>query len=116
MQQHAPLRVTIAGLSCGHVVWLLRNWQRNDLDIVGFWEPDRVLAHRYAEQYAFPEELSVSPHTSSLGAWMMLIEAAPRSAHAGHAQPPPRCALQSPRPLQGMGSAGAHTSKFSLHR
>jgi predicted dehydrogenase len=57
MQQHTPLRVAIAGLSHGHVVWLLRNWQRNDLDIVGFWEPDRVLAQRYAEQYAFPLEL-----------------------------------------------------------
>jgi predicted dehydrogenase len=57
MQQHTPIRVAIAGLSHGHVVWILRNWQRNDLDIVGFWEPDRVLAQRYAEQFAFPLEL-----------------------------------------------------------
>ena len=57
MQQHTPLRVAVAALSHGHVVWLLRNWQRNDLDIVGFWEPDRVLAQRYSEYYAFPLEL-----------------------------------------------------------
>jgi predicted dehydrogenase len=54
MLHHTPVRLAIAGLSHGHVVWLLRNWQRNDLDIVGFWEPDRALAQRYAEQYQFP--------------------------------------------------------------
>jgi predicted dehydrogenase len=56
MQHHTPVRMAIAGLSHGHVVWLLRNWQRNDLEIVGFWEPDRALAQRYAEQYQFPLE------------------------------------------------------------
>jgi len=43
-------------LSHDHVTWLLRNWQRDDLDIVGFWEPDRALAQRYAEHYTFPLE------------------------------------------------------------
>ena len=56
MPHHTPVRMAIAGLSHGHVVWLLRNWQRNDLKIVGFWEPDRALAQRYAEQYQFPLE------------------------------------------------------------
>ncbi len=56
MQQHLPVRTAIAGLSHDHVIWLLRNWQRNDLEIVGFWEPDRVLAQRYAERYTFPLE------------------------------------------------------------
>jgi predicted dehydrogenase len=48
--------MAVAGLSHGHVVWLLRNWQRNDLEIAGFWEPDRALAQRYAEQFKFPLE------------------------------------------------------------
>ncbi len=56
MQQQAPVRMGIAGMSHGHVIWILRNWQRADLDIVGFWEPDRALAARYAEQYKFPIE------------------------------------------------------------
>ena len=56
MQQQTPVRMAIAGMSHGHVVWILRNWQRADLDIVGFWEPDRALAERYAEQYKFPIE------------------------------------------------------------
>jgi predicted dehydrogenase len=96
MQQHTPLRVAIAGLSHGHVVWLLRNWQRNDLDIVGFWEPDRLLAQRYAEQYAFSLELvyrdldamldAVQPEAvcafGSIYDHLRVVEAcAPRSIH-----------------------------------
>src|SRR5258706_16392969 len=56
MHQSMPVRTAIAGLSHDHVTWLLRKWQRNDLDIVGFWEPARALAQRYAEQYTFPLE------------------------------------------------------------
>ena len=52
MQQQNPVRTAIAGLSHDHVIWLLRNWQRDDLEIVGFWEPDSVLAQRYAEATA----------------------------------------------------------------
>ena len=57
MQQDTPVRMAIAGLSHDHVIWLLRNWQRKDLELVGFWEPNRALAARYAKQYAFPVNL-----------------------------------------------------------
>lgn len=60
MQPQIPVRTAIAGLSHGHVVWLLRNWQRQDLDIVGFWEPDQALAQRYATQYNFPLDMVYS--------------------------------------------------------
>ncbi|MGD0006342.1 MAG: Gfo/Idh/MocA family oxidoreductase [Anaerolineaceae bacterium] len=56
MQQPTPVRIAIAGMSHGHVAWILRNWQRKDLDIAGFWEPDHALAQRYAGQYKFPLE------------------------------------------------------------
>ena len=56
MQQQKPVRTAIAGMSHGHVTWILRNWQRKDLDIAGFWEPDRALAQRYAEHFKFPLE------------------------------------------------------------
>ncbi|MEM7342599.1 MAG: Gfo/Idh/MocA family oxidoreductase [Chloroflexota bacterium] len=56
-QQQKPVRTAIAGMSHGHILWLLRNWQREDLDIVGFWETDRDLAERYAAQFNFPLEL-----------------------------------------------------------
>lgn len=48
-----PVRLAIAGMSHGHVIWILRNWQRKDLDLVGFWEPDQTLAKRYAEEFKF---------------------------------------------------------------
>ena len=51
-----PVRTAIAGLSHGHVIWILRNWQRADLDIVGFYEPDQALAQRYAKEFKFPLE------------------------------------------------------------
>jgi predicted dehydrogenase len=57
MQQDIPVRMAIAGLNHDHVIWLLRNWQRKDLEIVGFWEPNRALAERYAQQYSFPVNL-----------------------------------------------------------
>jgi predicted dehydrogenase len=57
MLQQNPVRIAIAGMSHGHVIWLLRNWQRQDLDVVGFWEPDRALAQRYAAQYKIPQDL-----------------------------------------------------------
>jgi predicted dehydrogenase len=60
MQPQTPVRLAIAGLSHGHVIWLLRNWQRSDLDVVGFWEPDQALAQRYAERYNFPIDLVYS--------------------------------------------------------
>ena len=45
-----PFLFDVAGLSRGHVTWLLRNWQRKDLDVVGVWETDRDLAVCYAER------------------------------------------------------------------
>jgi predicted dehydrogenase len=56
MSDLVPTRTAVAGMSHGHVTWILRNWQRKDLDVVGFWEPDRTLAQRYSEQYKFPLE------------------------------------------------------------
>ena len=54
MQQQTPVRMAIAGLSHDHVTWILRNWQRNDLDIAGCWEPDQALARHqgnYSESH-----------------------------------------------------------------
>ncbi|MEZ4619665.1 MAG: Gfo/Idh/MocA family oxidoreductase [Caldilineaceae bacterium] len=55
--QHPPVRMAIAGMSHGHVNWILRSLQRDNLEIVGFWEPNRALAERYAGQYNFSLDL-----------------------------------------------------------
>jgi predicted dehydrogenase len=49
--------MAIAGMSHGHVNWILRTLQRDNLEIVGFWEPNRALAERYAAQYNFSLDL-----------------------------------------------------------
>jgi len=57
MQAATRVRMAIAGMNHGHVVWILRNWKRNDLAIVGFYEPDAVLAGRYAQEFGIPLEM-----------------------------------------------------------
>jgi predicted dehydrogenase len=60
--------MAIAGMSHGHVAWILRNWQRKDLEIAGFWEPDQALAQRYAALFEFPLELVYSDLDTMLAA------------------------------------------------
>lgn len=68
MQIEPAVRTAIAGMSHGHVTWILRNWQRPDLDIVGFWEPNRSLAEKFAAQYQIPQRLLYSELDAMLDA------------------------------------------------
>lgn len=52
-----PLRVGIAGLTHGHVHWILGAADRGDLEVVGIAEPNRELAERLLRQYRIPLEL-----------------------------------------------------------
>lgn len=51
------IKLAIAGLSHGHVNWILRKLERPDLDVVGIYEPDKALARQYAERFAFSLDL-----------------------------------------------------------
>jgi predicted dehydrogenase len=52
----APFRLAIAGLVHGHVSGFLRAaQQRQDVQIVGVFEPDASLRRKYAERYALPD-------------------------------------------------------------
>jgi predicted dehydrogenase len=52
----APLRLAIAGLVHGHVSGFLRSAQaRQDVQIVGVFEPDAALRKKYAQQYSLPD-------------------------------------------------------------
>jgi len=52
----APLRLAIAGLVHGHVSGFLRAAQaRQDVEIVGVFDPDAGLRLKYAERYNLPE-------------------------------------------------------------
>lgn len=52
-----PVKIGVAGLSHSHVVPLLRNLERTDIQIVGIAESDRQLAQRYAERFGFDPAL-----------------------------------------------------------
>jgi predicted dehydrogenase len=55
-----PVKIGIAGLSHSHVLQLLRNMERADIQIVGIAEGDQNLAERYAERFGFDASLVYS--------------------------------------------------------
>jgi predicted dehydrogenase len=48
------VRICIAGLNHDHVFWILRKLNHPDVEIAGFYEPDRALAERYSAMFGFP--------------------------------------------------------------
>jgi predicted dehydrogenase len=46
----APVRLAVAGITHDHVGWILSR-RKNDIILVGIYEPDQELAHRYAQRY-----------------------------------------------------------------
>src|SRR5258708_10343893 len=54
----APLRLAIAGLVHGHVSGFLRAAQaRQDVQIVGVFDPDAALRQKYAKQYSLQNDV-----------------------------------------------------------
>jgi predicted dehydrogenase len=52
-----PVRIGVAGLSHSHVIPLLRNLDRDDIQIVGIAESNDDLSRRYAEKYGIDQEI-----------------------------------------------------------
>jgi predicted dehydrogenase len=56
-----PLRLAIAGLVHGHVDGFLRAvHNRNDVEIVGVYEPDTALQHKYGQKYGLADAVFFS--------------------------------------------------------
>ncbi|MGM0944653.1 MAG: Gfo/Idh/MocA family protein [Bacteroidota bacterium] len=55
--QAKKLKLAVAGLTHGHVGWVLSAIDRGDFELVGIAEPDRELASKYAIQYGFSMDL-----------------------------------------------------------
>jgi predicted dehydrogenase len=49
--------ICIAGLNHDHVIWILHNLAHPQVEVVGFYEPDRALAQRYAAQFGFSMQI-----------------------------------------------------------
>ncbi|HTE33582.1 MAG TPA: Gfo/Idh/MocA family oxidoreductase [Chryseolinea sp.] len=52
-----PLRIGVAGITHGHVGWILGRKNKTDVVIAGIYEPNTELAQRYAKQYNLAENL-----------------------------------------------------------
>lgn len=52
--QQKPFRIGVAGLTHGHVGWILARAHDGDIEIVGIAEPDTELAKSYLEKYKLP--------------------------------------------------------------
>jgi predicted dehydrogenase len=56
-QNKSHVRLGIAGLTHGHVGWILDAMKKGDVNVVGIAESNREVAERYAKQYGFPMSL-----------------------------------------------------------
>lgn len=59
-RQQEPVRIGVAGLTHGHVSWILRGEPRDEIQVVGIFESNRQLAETYAMRFGFPMELVYS--------------------------------------------------------
>ncbi|HMJ68261.1 MAG TPA: Gfo/Idh/MocA family oxidoreductase [Cyclobacteriaceae bacterium] len=56
-QAPKKFRIGVAGLTHGHVGWILDRADDDDLDVVGIAEPDKALAEKYFAKYKLPMSL-----------------------------------------------------------
>ncbi|WP_153798076.1 Gfo/Idh/MocA family protein [Foetidibacter luteolus] len=55
-----PVRVAVAGITHGHVPWILSKKDKKDVELVGVYETNSELAARYAKRYGYSESLIYS--------------------------------------------------------
>lgn len=56
-QHTGPVRVAVAGITHGHVGWILGRKNKNDIELVGIFETNKDLADRYSKQFGFSNSL-----------------------------------------------------------
>ncbi|MCW3115845.1 MAG: Gfo/Idh/MocA family oxidoreductase [Segetibacter sp.] len=93
---NTPLRLAVAGITHGHVPWILGRKGKTDVTLVGIYEPNKELSQRYAKQYNLSLDLfytdlnkmldAVKPEAvvafGSIYAHLAAVEAcAPRGIH-----------------------------------
>ena len=55
-----PIRLAIAGLSHGHVGWVFNRTGKNDVELVGIYEPNQELVDRFVTRYKLDKTLFFS--------------------------------------------------------
>lgn len=54
---NSALRLAVAGVTHGHVSWILNRKNKTDILLVGIYEPNTVLADKYAKQFGLNKDL-----------------------------------------------------------
>ncbi len=54
---NAPVRLAVAGITHGHVPWILGRKGKTDITLAGIYEPNTELAQRYAKRYNLNADL-----------------------------------------------------------
>ncbi len=55
--QTKPIRIAVAGMTHGHVGWILKRQELGDIELVGLAEPNEELASRLIDQYQLDADL-----------------------------------------------------------
>jgi len=55
--QESPLRIAVAGTTHGHVSWILGRKTKDDIKLVGVYEPDKELIKKHVKNYGLPESI-----------------------------------------------------------
>ena len=67
-KNNAPVRLAVVGITHGHVPWILRRKDKADVILVGIYEKDTAISHRYAKQYNLNKDLFYTDLTKMLDA------------------------------------------------
>ena len=65
-QAQKPIRLAVAGMSHGHISFILGRTDKKDFEVVGIWESDKELVKVRAEQFQLQPELIYSDLTKML--------------------------------------------------
>ena len=52
-----PVRVVVVGITHGHVSWILGRAAKEDIELVGIYEPNKLIAEKNAKKYNIPASL-----------------------------------------------------------
>ena len=50
-------RIAVAGMDHGHVYWILRKMERDDVEFVGFYDADPTLSSRLADEFGINTDI-----------------------------------------------------------
>ena len=59
-EKTGPVRVVVAGITHGHVSWILGRANKEDMEIVGIYEPNKSIAEKNAYKYHLDPSLPYS--------------------------------------------------------